>query len=454
MSRNDTPLRFRLVSRVATVALLSGLAAGCSSAVERFGSPIYTGGTQNQRDILTGNMQQPSYDDIVGSGGQPAQGNGQVVRGALPPVGGSAPSTTASISSGDGRSSGVPIIAAQGPRPVPLYSGGATAQQPQPPARVKTSVQPSGGQRGWTTAGGTIVTLGEGESLASVSRRYGVPVDALQAANNLQGDPSLPRSGQQIVIPSYNYGTSVAAAPAAPRTVRTEPVRVASSKVAVPDVKPVPSNVTKPREASAPATTGSIARATPPRRKPETVAAAPTRVRAVAAETPAAPAPRKTVAAAPAPVAETPAETKVATAVAAPDTGSQAGDGEANRFRWPVKGRIISSFGMKPGGTRNDGINLAVPEGTEVRSVESGTVIYAGNELKGYGNLVLVRHEDGWVSAYAHNSSLEVRRGDTVRRGDVIAKAGSTGSVTQPQLHFELRRGNKPVDPINYLSKV
>ena len=128
-------------------------------------------------------------------------------------------------------------------------------------------------------------------------------------------------------------------------------------------------------------------------------------------------------------------------------------DDGTNRFRWPVRGRIISSFGSKPGGTRNDGINLAVPEGTAVRAVESGTVIYAGNELKGYGNLVLIRHDDGWVSAYAHNSELEVRRGDTVRRGEVVAKAGSTGTVNQPQLHFELRRGNKPVDPMQFLPK-
>ena len=82
-------------------------------------------------------------------------------------------------------------------------------------------------------------------------------------------------------------------------------------------------------------------------------------------------------------------------------------------FRWPVRGRIISGFGTKPNGERNDGINLAVPEGTSVKAAEAGTVIYAGNELEGYGNLVLVRHADGWVSAYAHNSDAQVKRGDT-----------------------------------------
>ncbi|MDD7908750.1 peptidoglycan DD-metalloendopeptidase family protein [Pseudovibrio exalbescens] len=120
-------------------------------------------------------------------------------------------------------------------------------------------------------------------------------------------------------------------------------------------------------------------------------------------------------------------------------------------FRWPVSGRIISDFGPKPGGAHNDGINLAVPEGTEIKATEDGTIVYSGNELKGFGNLVLIRHSNGWVSAYAHNSELLVRRGDSVRRGQVIAKAGATGSVSQPQLHFELRKDNKPVDPLQHL---
>jgi murein DD-endopeptidase MepM/ murein hydrolase activator NlpD len=123
-----------------------------------------------------------------------------------------------------------------------------------------------------------------------------------------------------------------------------------------------------------------------------------------------------------------------------------------NSFRWPVKGRIISKFGAKPGGARNEGINIAVPEGTSVRAADGGVVAYAGNELKGYGNLVLIRHQGGWVTAYAHNRQLLVKRGDTVRRGDIIAKAGQTGSVEAPQLHFELRKGATAVDPLKYLT--
>ena len=112
-------------------------------------------------------------------------------------------------------------------------------------------------------------------------------------------------------------------------------------------------------------------------------------------------------------------------------------------FRWPARGRIIQGF--KSGG--NDGINISVPEGTPVKAAENGVVAYAGSELKGYGNLVLIRHPNGFVSAYANNGELDVKRGDTVRRGQTIAKSGQSGNVATPQLHFELRKGSTPVDP-------
>ena len=121
-------------------------------------------------------------------------------------------------------------------------------------------------------------------------------------------------------------------------------------------------------------------------------------------------------------------------------------------FRWPVRGRIIAGFGPKPNGQQNDGINLSVPEGTPIKAAEDGVVAYAGNELKGYGNLVLVRHPNGFVTAYAHASELLVKRGDTIKRGQIIAKAGQTGTVSSPQVHFEIRKGSSPVDPTQYLN--
>ena len=114
--------------------------------------------------------------------------------------------------------------------------------------------------------------------------------------------------------------------------------------------------------------------------------------------------------------------------------------------------RVISEFGTKPDGGHNDGIDVAVPQGTSVKAAENGVVAYAGNELKGYGNLILIRHANNWVSAYAHNDEILVKRGDKVRRGQIIAKAGATGSVSQPQVHFELRKGSRPVDPTKFMS--
>ncbi|TRW18156.1 M23 family metallopeptidase [Glacieibacterium frigidum] len=125
--------------------------------------------------------------------------------------------------------------------------------------------------------------------------------------------------------------------------------------------------------------------------------------------------------------------------------------GPAPRFDWPMPGRVVSGFGPKPGGRFNDGVNLDAKPGEPVRAAADGVVAYAGDAVAGFGNLVLVKHADGWVSAYAHNSALLVTRGRKVTRGETIAKAGATGAVTSPQLHFELRRGRTAVDPLKVL---
>jgi murein DD-endopeptidase MepM/ murein hydrolase activator NlpD len=121
------------------------------------------------------------------------------------------------------------------------------------------------------------------------------------------------------------------------------------------------------------------------------------------------------------------------------------------RFVWPVKGRVLGGYGPGPGGTHNDGINIAAPTGTPVIAADDGDVAYAGNELRGFGNLVLVKHGDGWMTAYAHCDKLLVHKGDRVRRGQPIARVGATGSVSEPQLHFEVRRGTRALDPAGYL---
>lgn len=129
-------------------------------------------------------------------------------------------------------------------------------------------------------------------------------------------------------------------------------------------------------------------------------------------------------------------------------TGSVAPAEPDQSFRWPAKGRVISGYGT----SGNEGINIAVPEGTAVKAAEDGTVAYAGSDVKGYGKLVLVRHTNGYVSAYAHNGELDVRPGEKVKRGQTIAKSGASGNVTSPQLHFEIRKGATPVDPMPHLA--
>lgn len=132
----------------------------------------------------------------------------------------------------------------------------------------------------------------------------------------------------------------------------------------------------------------------------------------------------------------------------APTSTAVASEDGSPEFRWPARGRIIQGF--KTG--KSEGISIAVPEGTAVKAAEGGTVAYAGSELKGYGNLVLIRHPNGFVSAYAHNGELMVKRGNSVKRGQVVAKSGQSGDVSSPQLQFQLRKGSTPVDPTQYLA--
>lgn len=123
-------------------------------------------------------------------------------------------------------------------------------------------------------------------------------------------------------------------------------------------------------------------------------------------------------------------------------------------FDWPVAGRVASRFGPKQDGLHNDGINIIARQGTPVKASEAGVVVYASNALQGYGNLLLVKHSGGWITAYAHNERLLVRQGDQVSKGQVIARVGNTGGVSEPQLHFEIRKGRQALDPLRYLSRM
>jgi murein DD-endopeptidase MepM/ murein hydrolase activator NlpD len=277
-----------------------------------------------------------------------------------------------------------------------------------------------------------------------------------------------PLGGTQV---SCNYNPPPAYTPPAannqPAAYNPPPQRYnppAQRYSAPPAYQPVPARVS----AAQPAAPTHVA--AKPAEKPKKVAdakptqrdLAPKNLGTLHSSTP----PEKT-AAAPAPAAAKPTRVAslgpVATARVASASDDAANDVKAGQtnvaaasatpsFRWPVRGRVIAGFGPKTTGQQNDGINLAVPEGTSVKAAEDGVVAYAGNELKGYGNLVLIRHSNGYVTAYAHASSIKVKRGDTVKRGQIIALAGQTGSVSSPQLHFEIRKGSSPVDPMPLLN--
>lgn len=267
-------------------------------------------------------------------------------------------------------------------------------------------------------------TVIPGDTLYGISRRFGVDMSSLARLNKL-GPPYAIRVGQKLIMPSPVARQIAVIAPAAPRDM-TKPADVPRAGVTV---EPLP-----PPAAPSPPPVAPVGPSAAPAEKPEPPASesAPP----VISSAPIAAAPRP-----PAPPSPPPT-------VAIPEPPARGGRG----FLWPVTGAVLSDFGAKGGGLHNDGINIAAPRGASVRAADAGVVAYAGNELRGFGNLLLIKHADGWITAYAHNDRLLVKRGDTVRRGQSIAHVGATGSVSAPQLHFEIRRGSQAVDPRRYLS--
>ncbi|MGI8569967.1 MAG: peptidoglycan DD-metalloendopeptidase family protein [Methylocella sp.] len=283
------------------------------------------------------------------------------------------------------------------------------------------------GAAGWSAQGGSPIVVAQGENAQILSNRYGVPLDALVRANGFASASQIV-PGTRIVIPVYNAALAASSG-----------ARVAAHSAPGKPAAPAKVAGARPRTLASQAETLKYG---------ETRTAA---TKAAAARKPTAAAAKQETA-----QAKMPGETKASTRdpasapAAEPKKTAMASETANPEFRWPARGRIIQGF--KPGG--NDGINIAVPEGTSVKAAESGVVAYAGNELKGYGNLILIRHPNGFVSAYANNGDIEVKRGETVKRGQTIAKSGQSGNVASPQLHFELRKGTKPVDPTQYLAGV
>lgn len=352
-------------------------------------------------------------------------------------------------------SSAAPVSPVQSrPLSAPVQSH---ATPPAPGPRVASGpARPSQGVAGWSAQGGTPVSVAAGENAEILSRRYGVPADAIVRANGLTSASQV-QPGSRVVIPVYNAalaassGAAVAEAVAKP----VPPAHTAAGQVKLLKGAPPASQLA----ATSPKPVKQTAEAKPaPEAKPasRTIADASATQKEAAKKV----APPKDqfpaqgkitpglVKTETASIESKPSAPEPAASASAESKAGGASDAANPEFRWPARGRIIQAF--KPGG--NDGINIAVPEGTSVKAAESGVVAYAGSELKGYGNLVLIRHPNGFVSAYANNGDIEVKRGETVKRGQTIAKSGQSGNVASPQLHFELRKGSTPVDPTQYLA--
>lgn len=256
-------------------------------------------------------------------------------------------------------------------------------------------------------------TVGRGDTIYGISRGYGVDMTLLARLNKI-GPPYEIRSGQVLMLPE---GGTPAPLPVSSAAVQPAQ-RAAQKPVSIVPVSP-PAEMTREEVTSAPV-------AEQPE-KPKTTAKAP------------APLKPRVVAPADAPLAQPKAPSSTST------KPSRYG------FVWPVRGKIISGFGPKGRGLHNDGVNISAALGTPVQVAADGVVAYAGNELRGYGNLLLIRHPNGYTTAYAHNDTLLVRKGQKVKRGMVIARAGRTGGVKTTQLHFEIRKGKQAVDPVRYL---
>jgi len=368
------------------------------------------------------------------------------------------------------------------------------------PDPIVTGSAPQGA--GWTTTGGTRITLGEGETIYNLSKRYGVPASEIMKANGIK-DASRVASGRQLLIPIYVYsrqapvsapdnnpktrasssgsgmrgevkhdrlpvpapspGRDVAVLPSVP-TLRSPARQEVASRslndsvsnsgeagggvyvvkggdtltkiarghgVSVDALKTANklsgSNIRIGQSLVIPGSSGSTL-------NPTTTASVP--------ETPAPKVYTPPVKASDDSVA---AKTKIDTASVAPAATG------IDKFRWPARGQVITGFGQSENGKRNDGIDISMPTGTPVKAAENGVVIYSGDGLKEYGKTVLIRHDDGLVTVYAHADKLNVTRGDKVARGQVIANSGMSGVAKTPRLHFEVRKNASPVDPTKYL---
>ncbi|MFC4625247.1 peptidoglycan DD-metalloendopeptidase family protein [Daeguia caeni] len=400
--------RTRRLLRNVAIVMIAGFGAGCSADMTRFTDGIFTGSTARQQHVMHA---QPANNTYAAAPIAAAPRGSAVQRSTLQPVSSAplaepapqaAPVASGSASNpvnkavsradGSANTTGTQLASAA------TAAQGATAGAVNA-AREKTLGQlPAGGQEApgknlaampKTSAAGGGYIVQAGDSLYSIARKHNVPVEQLKKANGLS-DGAI-RVGQSLIIPAATE-TSTQVAAVAPK----------------PE-KPAETSKVQPVSTPPNAATTEVKPYTPPQ-----------------------------------------ASNKVIEEAEKDDTAAPSSTG-IQQMRWPVRGRVLASFGQRDGGSVNDGIDIMVPEGTPVKAAENGVVIYAGDGLKEFGQTVLIRHDNGLVTVYGHNSQILVQRGQKVRRGEEIAKSGMSGNAKSPKLHFEVRKNSTPVNPSKYL---
>ena len=441
----------RRTPQVAVLALMSFGFAGCSSDMQtRLSQNSFSNPFSSQPET-TASVAAPTPQVERRELPQYARPQSQYQSSALPPPIAAPQTYPAGGVSGGGRG----VASYSPPTRQPIETTGSVA-----PRSIAATRAPA-------REAGTTIIVGTSDTMDALAHRYGVTSAEILKANGYKGPRAL-QPGQQLIIPPR----AVAAGPA---VVAPKAVAVAAPVAAPPSVHvvnrgdtlmtiahrnrvPVAElakangidansrlklgqkiNVPGAKSAAAPVVPAAAQPAQVAVAQPGVLAAPATKMAAVEPKEKARLAQATTTPEAAAAVTETPVKTAEAT-------------GALPTFRWPVRGRVVTGYGAKTNGKSNDGINVAVPEGTPVKAAEDGVVAYSGNELKGYGNLILVRHSNGYVTAYAHASELLVKRGETIKRGQIIAKSGQSGEVGSPQLHFEIRKGSSPVDPLQFLN--
>ncbi|WP_455271747.1 peptidoglycan DD-metalloendopeptidase family protein [Rhizobium herbae] len=495
--------------RLLAAVLLASVATGCSSDASRFGGLFSKSDNLTTNSIASSNVPIPRSDVQGGGMAMPAATDSrqEAVNQPFPD-----PVNTASAPVSRAREASTPINVQRVALADPAAKGRDTSlDQPFPAARetakaqqqklnadpVTTSTTSKGG---WSTANAPAVLLRQGDTVATLSKRFGVPEKEILKANGLKSS-SEAEPGQRILIPTFGVASSAAKASASDAAASLDvdkqkniPIQPDSRDVAIlpgqSQSREKGVNRTDMAAGKQPVSgdgngqggtytvkagdsINRIAKANgvsvDALRKENGLTSAAIRIgqtlkipggnASAADQVVTASVPKK-------------ADTKVAkgdstkpaeytapvakqsvTEVASKEDTTEASPKATgiSKYRWPVRGAVIAGYGANVEGNRNDGINISVPEGTPIKAAENGVVIYSGSSLKELGNAVLVRHDDGTVTVYGNASELKVQRGQKIQRGQTLAASGMSGTASQPQVHFEVRKNASAVNPATFL---